>query len=168
MPDAAELRAAIARKPTSQAELEEWVRGFERFGQSVLVRAAVAAAELVLPRFESTLPERTEVRAAIDAARAWLACPCDEHAKEAETRADGAFETTDVLAYDDDVAGGAANAAGWAAKTVGGGAADAAIAARAAFQSLCESPEDADAALDRVYSAITNGLQPLLHSPNCL
>ena len=73
--------------------LSDWLQGLERWGQLVMVRAAVAAARRVLktlPRYERepyicpmggdrVNEESPSALLAIEAAEAWRDCPCEEH-----------------------------------------------------------------------------------------
>src|SRR5262249_17998721 len=61
--------------PAIPAELVAWAYGLERWGKEAAVRAAIAAAAHVLPRFEAELPERPETREHINRARSWLYDP---------------------------------------------------------------------------------------------
>lgn len=58
--------------------LTDWVRGLSRWGSEVLVRAAVAAAKAAYARWALGAHAYRAFHA-IDAAEAWLACPCEEH-----------------------------------------------------------------------------------------
>jgi ankyrin repeat protein len=60
------------------AALCRCVAGLEPFGRETWVRAAVAAAEGVAA--ETGLTRKAEL--CLDAARAWIRCPCDQHARE--------------------------------------------------------------------------------------
>ncbi|MBX3471712.1 MAG: hypothetical protein KF878_33065 [Planctomycetes bacterium] len=97
---------AVAPAPTS---LEYWVRGLERWGTTPLVVAALAAAALVAPAWRESPLDADPVERALEAARAWVACPCRAHE-------DAAF------------------AAGHAADRVADGAGPAAARTRAAIQ----------------------------------
>jgi hypothetical protein len=71
-------RAALGSKAP------DMVKSFEdlsSFGPTVLIRAAVVAADLVQPLWRGLTDD--DPAPAIQAARAWLACPCDEHADRA-------------------------------------------------------------------------------------
>lgn len=79
--------------------LRAWVSGLVRYGKEARVRAALAICEAVVvePRgeVEPTRPWRRVgepdfARAAVDAVRAWLACPCDEHRGQCRQAADAA------------------------------------------------------------------------------
>lgn len=92
------------RHATEHPDLALWVRGLSRWGPEALVRAAVAAARQALPIWASgecadahsshpdwQAPLRhlrlvcgnaARARSAIEAAEAWLACPCDAHIRE--------------------------------------------------------------------------------------
>lgn len=73
------------------AALAPWLSGLSRWGPHVLVRAAVAAARVALPVWaerecgEGHNPDLSICQLAqpplraIEAAEAWLACPCEEH-----------------------------------------------------------------------------------------
>ena len=68
---------------------KDWLSGLSRWGRPVLVRAACAAARVALHVWEGTRgAARPDAggwaadmapRRAIEAAEAWLACPCEEH-----------------------------------------------------------------------------------------
>lgn len=82
--------------------LGAWARGLARWGREVCVRAAVSAARVALPVWEGAnirctgfamFPAPREPRRAIEAAEAWLACPCKEH-EEAWHRAHGDWTVT--------------------------------------------------------------------------
>jgi hypothetical protein len=79
--------------PDTWLDLEPWLRGLARWGADVLVRAAVAAARVAWVHYvEGVGAGSTHYEGcscctppiAIDAAEAWLACPCARHASEAE------------------------------------------------------------------------------------
>ena len=75
------------RHPDERARLAWWVAGLSRWGPEVQVRAAVAAARLVLSRRSAELdlwPDSPwflwgQANRAVEAAEAWLMCPCDHH-----------------------------------------------------------------------------------------
>lgn len=58
-------------------------RALTHLGPVAIGRAAVAAAELVLPVWERTNPRDPRPRLAVEAARAWTLCPCTPHLQEA-------------------------------------------------------------------------------------
>jgi len=62
---------------------DEPLRALERLGPTALGRAAVAAAELVLPVWEGAFARDPRPRLAVAAARAWTLCPCTPHLQEA-------------------------------------------------------------------------------------
>ena len=76
-------------------------------------RYAVFAAESVLPIYEREYPDDKRPRAAIDAAKAWLANPCGDTAARAEARAAEARAAAWAAAR---AAAWAARAAEWAAE----------------------------------------------------
>ena len=78
------------------------------------VRYAVFAAESVLPAYERDYPSDMRPRAAIEAAKAWLAQPCGNTAAEAEA-ARAAAEAARAAAWAAEEASAAAEAA-WADK----------------------------------------------------
>jgi hypothetical protein len=58
--------------------LADWARGLARWGRMAAVRAAVAGARVALAHREAGLTTAT-ARRAIEAAEAWIVCPCEEH-----------------------------------------------------------------------------------------
>lgn len=68
----------------SVASLRRWAQGFAPFGRTICVRAAVAAARTSLELWERIEPNLVGPQARIAAVDAWLACPCESHAKVAE------------------------------------------------------------------------------------
>lgn len=82
-------RAALAGEPLHvPGELESWVRGLERWGPEASVRAAVAAARLLLPLWEGRHPQDRRPAEALSAAEAWSADPRPETAEAAHAAAD--------------------------------------------------------------------------------
>jgi len=89
-------RVELAAYLRHEGELVGWARGLERWGKEVCVRAAIAAARAVLPGWEEQQDgkfrahKRGEMdprpRQAIEAAEAWVLCPCDEHREECGRR----------------------------------------------------------------------------------
>lgn len=69
---------------------EALVEGLARWGKEAFVRAAVAAAYAVLPRFEEVLTHDDKPRKAIAQAEEWIACPCEAHRVAARLAADAA------------------------------------------------------------------------------
>lgn len=78
--------------------LLRWAMGLRRWGREACVRAAVGAAEVVQPLWERACPGRGEPALALQAARAWLTCPCSDHARQAEGRGEQAWEIGDEVA----------------------------------------------------------------------
>lgn len=77
-------RLAVGRAPAEQAaSLGELRLPLQAVGPVALGRAAVVAAELVLPLWETTHAHDPRPRLAIQAARAWTRCPCTPHLQEA-------------------------------------------------------------------------------------
>lgn len=71
-------RAALGDEaPRPSAELETWARALAGWGREVAVRATVAATEAALAAPAGV------AEPCLDAARAWLTCPCDAHARAA-------------------------------------------------------------------------------------
>jgi len=126
--------------------------GLER---SLLVRLAADCAAHVLPLFEAAHPGDLRPRRAIEAARAWAACPCEEHRLAARAAADAAYAAYSAAyaadsayaAYSaaDAVAAYAADSAAYAAGAV---AADA-VAAAAVAADAAAAAYAADAAAAR-------------------
>jgi hypothetical protein len=69
--------------PDVDAEVGDWVRGLGYWGKEAVVRAAVAAARPLLPRWEARQPDELRPAEALAAADAWVACPCETHAARA-------------------------------------------------------------------------------------
>jgi hypothetical protein len=82
--------------PPQPASLEAWVRGLEPWGRVAWVRAAVAAARLLLPLQAERDPRDTRPREAVEAAEAWLAADTDA-AIEAAYAAAAALNPAGVL-----------------------------------------------------------------------
>lgn len=61
--------------------IETWAQGLSRWGRDVTVRAALAASGM-LAGSPVNDDERRAQDEVMDAARAWLACPCDAHSEE--------------------------------------------------------------------------------------
>lgn len=80
-------RAALGDLPVGPPEdLRDWVLGLEAFGIAPCLRAAVAAAEVLLEARDRGVVPREQVaitRQAILAARGYLDCPCAEHERAA-------------------------------------------------------------------------------------
>lgn len=86
----ADVAQMTARHSGLELRLDEFVRGLSSWGQSVQVRAAVLACEEIARRclvcghpwqktIEFTPYECESARAALEVARAFLGCPCEEH-----------------------------------------------------------------------------------------
>ena len=103
------------------------------------VRYAVFAAESVLPVYEREYPEDKLPRAAIDAAKAWLAEPCGRTARAARAEAAAAAAA--------EAAAAAAAREAWAAEAAWA-AAEAAEAAEAAWADKDLKPALVDFALE--------------------
>lgn len=81
-----ELAAHVGHAPARELlgappkqELLLWARGLFRFGQAACVRAALAGARAALARWEPDHAGDRAPREALEAAEAWLACPCRTH-----------------------------------------------------------------------------------------
>jgi hypothetical protein len=75
-------RAFLGREaPVASEEAKAFARGLEPFGKRAGVCAAVAAASVFLPLWRE-LGEQVPVNL-VEAARAWLACPCEAHRRYA-------------------------------------------------------------------------------------
>jgi hypothetical protein len=96
----------------------EWTSALEPWGKEVSVRGAVAAGWSVLGLWEDAHPGQREPRSTIEAAEAWLLCPCDAHAASAQEAADavsdlnGGRQDSDPASFAAAVAMNAAWAAG--------------------------------------------------------
>ncbi len=77
-------------------------------GDGALARGAIAVARAVLPAWISAWPEDDRPVKAIEAAEAWLDCPCDKHAEESRVAGTEVYRTVG--------GGGAPLAAGYAAR----------------------------------------------------
>lgn len=65
--------------PASEKELEVWVNGLQGWGNEVLIRSSIASARALLPLWYHTQAGDDRPRRAIEAAEAFLLCPCPEH-----------------------------------------------------------------------------------------
>jgi hypothetical protein len=74
--------AALEREAPAQS-LADWASGLHQWGHPACVRAAVAAARAAVATHAPREGDADAVRA-IEAAEAWLACPCRKHYAEAE------------------------------------------------------------------------------------
>lgn len=95
-------QALLERAPEASGDLEAWVRGLADWGPGAWVRAAVAAARLVLPSWEQRGLEDTSPQEALAAAQAWLREPTAERAQEAHACAElaqGVLEALNELAH---------------------------------------------------------------------
>lgn len=81
--DATALQYLGSEAPHRPQGLESWIRGMRPWGRVVWVRAAVAAARLVLPFFEAKKIDDPRVHNAIEAAEAWLVDDTDKAIEEA-------------------------------------------------------------------------------------
>lgn len=96
--ETARAALALAGAPMHESrlpELEAWLEALRPVGPEAWVRAAVAAARAVLPALESALPGERRPAIALDAASAWLACPCQRHADAARSAAEEAWRLCD-------------------------------------------------------------------------
>lgn len=83
----APARAALgARAPSDEGStLVDWGKRLFDFGQPACVRAALAASRLVLRVIPGAeIDADADPRRALDAAEAWLTCPCPRHYAAAE------------------------------------------------------------------------------------
>jgi hypothetical protein len=119
---------------------EALVEGLARWGKEAFVRAAVAAAYAVLPRYEELMTHEDTPRKAIASAEAWIACPCEAHRVGARLAAqdadDAAREASIVEAGDDE-----STFAAWTAKhaALAAAAHDLRFAAREALRTIDEA-----------------------------
>ena len=81
-------REALGEEALPPADLQAWIRGLAAHPDSVLagVRAAVVAAERVLPLWEAERPNDDRPRLLIAATVAWIRHPCFDHARAARGR----------------------------------------------------------------------------------
>lgn len=70
-------RAAAPEVAAAPEGGEAWAAALWAFGRDLGVRAAVALGRALLPWFEEQLPGDRRGRRAVEAAEAWLACPCE-------------------------------------------------------------------------------------------
>ncbi len=75
--------------PKVPDDLWDWAMGLERWGHEALVRACIVMARLVLPHWEEVSRDKSP-RKALQAAEAWLSCPCAKHARAAKAAEDAA------------------------------------------------------------------------------
>lgn len=81
--------AALAGQPLHvPRELESWVRGLERWGPEAAVRAALAAARLLLPLWSARHPQDPRLAEALAAAERWTIDPGPAAAEAARAAAD--------------------------------------------------------------------------------
>lgn len=66
--------------------------GLDAWGKEACDRAAIASAILVLRVSERAFPDDPRPSQAIQAAIAWLACPCESHQQAAEAAAEAVYE----------------------------------------------------------------------------
>jgi hypothetical protein len=100
-------RSALELEPRAEESLEAWVLALVPHGKPAVIVAGVALAELALARWRRSGTGRVRENGALAATRAWLACPCREHAQRAwslgndlEREIKGATTTTTLLPSD--------------------------------------------------------------------
>lgn len=110
--DGAERSAVGRRTELGDARWPEW-------GARFVVRAALELAERALPAAEAARPDDPRPREALEAVRAWYACPCAAHARQAGAAATRAGQAARRLADGPEAgaAGVLAAAAGLVART---------------------------------------------------
>jgi hypothetical protein len=159
---AASLGHAAARE-LDPVPLEDWADGDacrdairaarDLLGETLPARVAADWAERVLSIWEAKHPDADRPRKAIDAARAWATCPCDEHRKAAANAANAAADAA-YAARAADAADYAADASYAAADAAAADAAsDAAYAARAAYAAAYADASYASVDADAAYAA---------------
>ncbi len=93
---------AVAREllgpdtPTAPAKTKPFALGLAIFGKEAGVAAAIGAASTLVPLMKELRDERPAV--ALDTARAWLQCPCDEHRRKAAAALWDTMQELDLLA----------------------------------------------------------------------
>lgn len=96
--DPAARLAAGGGPAGEEPDPQPWVKELRRWGKEPCVRAACAITGAALPLEEAAHPEDGRRRRALEAAGAWLACPCDDHRRAAKGQAtrtpDGAASWT--------------------------------------------------------------------------
>lgn len=130
-------RRALACEPGEEERIEQWVRGLREWGAQACVRAAVAAARVVLPVWESWEPgelaPRGHPRRAVDATEAWMRVGTDATRDQSTQALAAAEEVVDgasqVLAAIDQEHRGVVGASAWRAIDAGCAAVAAARAA---------------------------------------
>lgn len=120
--------------PQAPEKLENFVGHLKSWGKETLVRSIVAAALTCLHLWEKQLPEDHRPQLAINAAIAWILCPCENHEKAARTAAEAAKAAAEASGLPNDMGDGkaawtGARGAAWAAEAVDGTVANAAWAA---------------------------------------
>jgi hypothetical protein len=113
-PLAVELLASAGETlPEVDADLGAWVRGLGYWGKEAAVRGAVAAARTALPAWEAGHPQERRPLQAVEAADAWLGCPCEQHAARALAAAQACWLLGDAEARRGDAAARRAWEAAW-------------------------------------------------------
>lgn len=83
---------ALGAKEPAPRDMVAWADALlARWGKESRVRAAVAVARAVLPRWEARCGDDATPRRAIEAAEVWLACPCEKHARIADRAGEPAY-----------------------------------------------------------------------------
>lgn len=83
--------------PVQPAESRAWASGLREHPKEVSVRGVVAIARSRLPDWEPWSANDRRPAQAIHAAEAWLACPCEMHARWAEQARGAALAARDPL-----------------------------------------------------------------------
>lgn len=146
-----------ADAPTIPSANRDWVSGLRHFAKIVSVVGAVTVARNQLHIWTEWAPGDGRPGLAIEAASAWIQCPCDDHARAAEAAYEAAHAASrlTVAASDWNQVPRTARASIPAARAAGKAADSAACAARAAaaldarrasehLLGVIRSPEDTD------------------------
>lgn len=85
---------ALGKKEPTPRDIYDWSDAvLARWGKEARVRATLAIARAVLPRWEARCGDDPAPRRALEAAECWLACPCEKHARIADRAGEVAYES---------------------------------------------------------------------------
>jgi len=93
--DAAARDFLGADTPTAPAKTKPFALGLAIFGKEAGVAAAIGAASALVPLMKELRDERPPV--ALETARAWLHCPCDENRRKAAAALWDTMQEPDLL-----------------------------------------------------------------------
>lgn len=158
---------AIRARAGLELNQRRWVTGLRAYGKEWLVRAAAAVAVSRLEAWSRWDETDDRPRRALAAARAWIRCPCDAHARAADGAHDAALGAAQALVAPGDpppareglsrqlcaVAGAAATAAFAAAQAARAAASDDVLQASACVLNVLGGREDTETIREALVAA---------------